>query len=445
MTKITLVLIFLLSCLSTQAQLEKVIVEKYYITDQNDATDITGGTIAPGTTTYRIYVDMLPNTRLKSVYGETDHPLVFESTLPFYNHATDGQTYGKEFLKNRYGEGLVALDSWMTLGQTTKTQVGKTYFGIPKATDQDGSFIGGTNNDGGSAGIATGLLVNTASQMGLPLTTADGMDTMANIPSSWLTLGLVDIATGQDTTIFGSVQQGTSFHSEQFLLQNSGVTGVDPSLNQVLIAQLTTAGELSFELNLELEVFLNGSWQSMKYLARDTLLQGQENFNAFLTYPFQCGCTDPNYLEYNAAFACLEDGSCITPVVMGCMDTNACNYDSNVNVNVPGLCCYPGNCGGRDIAVVCPQLWEDNFEVSMYPNPTENNVTIKANGDFLNKEITWKLNNAYGVSVHSGQFIATDASNLEIEIDLTDQLAGVYFLEFKAGDLKKSKILIKTK
>jgi len=445
MTKITLVFIFLLSCLSTQAQLEKVIVEKYYITDQNDATDITGGTIAPGTTTYRIYVDMLPNTRLKSVYGETDHPLVFESTLPFYNHATDGQTYGKEFLKNRYGEGLVALDSWMTLGQTTKTQVGKTYFGIPKATDQDGSFIGGTNNDGGSAGIATGLLVNTASQMGLPLTTADGMDTMANIPSSWLTLGLVDIATGQDTTIFGSVQQGTSFHSEQFLLQNSGVTGVDPSLNQVLIAQLTTAGELSFELNLELEVFLNGSWQSMKYLARDTLLQGQENFNAFLTYPFQCGCTDPNYLEYNAAFACLEDGSCITPVVMGCMDTNACNYDSNVNVNVPGLCCYPGNCGGRDIAVVCPQLWEDNFEVSMYPNPTENNVTIKANGDFLNKEITWTLNNAYGVSVHSGQFIATDASNLEIEIDLADQLPGVYFLEFKAGDLKKSKILIKTK
>jgi hypothetical protein len=434
-----------MSCLTTHAQLEKVIVEKYYITDQNDATDITGGTIAPGTTTYRIYVDMLPNTRLKSVYGETDHPLVFESTLPFYNHATDGQTYGKEFLKNRYGEGLVALDTWITLGQTTKTQVGKTYFGIPKVADQNGSFIGGTNNDGGSAGIATGLLVNTAASMGFPLTTADGMDTMANIPSSWLTLGLVDIATGQDTTIFGSVQQGTSLYSEQFLLQNSGVTGVDPSVNQVLVAQLTTAGELSFELNLELEVFLNGTWQTKKYLARDTLLQGQENFNAFLTYPFQCGCTDPNYLEYNAAFACLEDGSCITPVVMGCMDTNACNFDGNVNVNVQGLCCYPGNCGGRDIAVVCPQLWEDNFEVSMYPNPTENNVTIKANGDFLNKEITWTLNNAYGVSVHSAQFIATDASNLEIEIDLVDQLAGVYFLEFTVGDLKKSKILIKTK
>jgi hypothetical protein len=445
MKKITLVLIFLLSCLTTNAQLEKVIVEKYYITDQNDATDLSGGAIAPGTTTYRIYVDMLPNTRLKAVYGETNHPLVFESTLPFYNHATDGQTYGKEFLKNRYGEGLVALDSWMTLGQTTKTQVGKTYFGIPKVADQDGSFIGGTNNDGGSAGIATGLMINTDSQMGLPLTAADGMDTMASVPSSWLTLGLVDIATGQDTTIFGSVQQGTSLNTEAFLLQNSGVTGVDPLENQVLIAQLTTAGELSFELNLELEVFLNGTWQTKKYLARDTLLQSEENFNAFLTYPFQCGCIDPNYLEYSAAFACLEEGTCITPVFMGCMDTNACNYDPNVNVNVPGLCCYPGNCGGRDIAVVCPQLWEENFEVSMYPNPTESNVLINANGDFLNKEISWTLNNAFGVNVQSAHFTATDASNLEIEIDMAGQQAGVYFLEFTVGDLKKSKILIKTK
>ncbi|MCE2686316.1 MAG: T9SS type A sorting domain-containing protein [Cryomorphaceae bacterium] len=445
MTKISLVLVFFLSCFASHAQLEKVIVEKYYITDLNDASDLSGGTMAPGTTTYRVYVDMLPNTRLKSVYGATDHPLIFQSTLPFYNHATDGQSYAKEFLKNRYSEGLVALDTWMTLGQTTKTQAGKTYFGVPKVSDTDGSFIGGTNNDGGSAAIASGLMINTDSQMGLPLTTADGMDTMAAVPSAWLTLGLVDIASGQDTTIFGSVQQGTSLISEEFLLQNSGVSGVDPLENQVLIAQLTTAGELSFELNLELEVYQNGAWQTKKYVARDTVLQNDESFNAFLSYPFLCGCTDPSYLEYSPAFACLEDGSCITPVVMGCMDTNACNYDANVNVNVSGLCCYPGNCGGRDIAVVCPQLWEDNFEVSMYPNPTENNMTITANGDFLNKEISWTLNNTFGVSIQSAQFTPTSASNLEIDIDLSGSQAGVYFLEFTVGDLKKSEILIKTK
>ena len=130
---------------------------------------------------------------------------------------------------------------------------------------------------------------------------------------------------------------------------------------------------------------------------------------------------------------------------MGCMDTNACNYDANVNVNVSGLCCYPGNCGGRDIALVCPQLWEDNFEVSMYPNPTENNVTITANGDFFNKEISWTLNNAFGVSMQSNVFTAASATNLEIDIDLSGRQAGVYFLEFTVGDLKKSEILIKTK
>jgi hypothetical protein len=445
MKHISILFLFLLSYFAANAQLEKVLVEKYYITDQNDATDITGGSMAPGTTTYRIYVDMLPNTRLKSVYGATDHPLVFESTLPFYNHATDGQSYAKEFLKNRYSEGLVALDTWLTLGQTTKTQAGKTYFGIPKDSDTDGSFIGGTYNDGGSAALASGLLINTDSQMGLSLTTADGMDTMVAIPSAWLTLGLVDIATGQDTTIFGSVQQGTTLISEQFLLQNSGVQGKDPLENQVLIAQLTTSGELSFELNLELEVLLNGTWQTKKYVARDTVLQNDESYNAYLTYPFLCGCNDPDFLEYSPAFACLEDGSCITPVIMGCMDTNACNYDGSVNVNVPGLCCYPGSCGGRDIALVCPELWEDNFEIAMFPNPTEGNVTLSANGNFLNKQISWTLNNAFGISVQSQAFEATLSDNIMIDLDLSAQQAGVYFLEFTVGDLKKSEILIKTK
>jgi hypothetical protein len=442
-----LILICLAFCAigSVQAQLEKVIVEKYYITDANDATDITGGSIQPGTTTYRIYIDLLPNTRLKSVYGSTGHPVVFESTAPFYNHASDGQTYAKEFLKNRYSEGLVALDTWMTLGQTTKTQAGKTYFGIPKVADQDGSFIGGVNNDGGSALIPTGLLTNTDAQIGLPLTIADGMDTMTNVPSGWLTLGLIDIASGQDTTIFGSLQQSTSLNSEQFLIQNSGVMGKDPLANQVLIAQLTTAGELSFELNLELEVYQNGAWVSQKYVARDTLLQNDEAFNAFLSYPFQCGCTDPSYLEYSAAYACLLDGSCITPVVMGCMDTNACNYDSSVNVNVPGLCCYPGNCGGRDIAIVCPQLWEDNFEVLVVPNPTENSTKLIVNGDFLNKQVSWTLMNAFGKTIESDEFIADLSTNLAIDLDLAEQEAGVYFLEFSIVGMKKSEIIIKTK
>lgn len=427
-----------------KAQLEKVSVEKYYITDANDATDISGGAILPGTTTYRIYIDLLPNTRLKSVYGSTGHPVVFESTAPFYNHATDGQTYAKEFLKNRYSEGLVALDTWMTLGQTTKTQAGKTYFGIPKVSDTDGSFIGGTNNDGGSAAIATGLLINSDVQLGIPLTTADGMDTMANVPSNWLTIGLVDIATGEDNTIFGSLQSGTSFNSEEFLLQNIGVMGVDPTSNEVLIAQLTTSGELSFELNIEVEVLINGIPNIIKYVAKDTLLGPNEVFSPFLRYPFQCGCTDPNYLEYSPTYACDLDGACITPVVMGCLDTNACNYDPSVNINVPGLCCYPGACGGRDIAVVCPELWQSNFEIKMVPNPTDGETQLVANGNFEGQQISWKLYNAFGIVLATYTGMASE-NNLKINMGLAEQEAGVYFLDFKVGALTKSEILIKTK
>ena len=444
MNKVLYTLIAICSFSLLKAQLEKVIVEKYYITDANDATDVTGGTIQAGTTTYRIYIDLLPNTRLKSVYGSTGHPVVFESTAPFYNHATDGQTYAKEFLKNRYSEGLVALDTWMTLGQTTKTQAGKTYFGIPKVADTDGSFIGGTNNDGGSAAILMGLLNNADTQVGIPLTTADGMDTMASIPSNWLTVGLVDIATGQDNTIFGSATSVSSFNSEQFLLQNNGVSGVEPIENQVLIAQLTTAGELSFELNIEVEVNSNGTPSILKYVARDTLLAANEVFSPFLSYPFQCGCTDPNYLEFSPAFACLLDGACITPVVLGCMDTNACNYDPSVNFNVPGLCCYPGACGGRDIAVVCPELWQSNFEIKMVPNPTNSESQLVANGNFEGQQISWKLYNAFGVVLVTETSIATE-NNLEINMGLTEQEAGVYFLDFIVGELTKSEILIKTK
>jgi len=444
MKKILFTCIAICSFSFLKAQFEKVSVEKYYITDANDATDISGGAILPGTTTYRIYIDLLPNTRLKSVYGSTGHPVVFESTAPFYNHATDGQTYAKEFLKNRYSEGLVALDTWMTLGQTTKTQAGKTYFGIPKVSDTDGSFIGGTNNDGGSAAIATGLLINSDVQLGTPLTTADGMDTMANVPSNWLTIGLVDIATGADNTIFGSLQSGTSFNSEEFLLQNSGVSGVDPNANQVLVAQLTTFGDLSFELNIEVEVLVNGIPSAIKYVAKDTLLAANEVFSPFLSYPFQCGCTDPNYLEYSPAFACLLDGSCITPVVMGCMDTNACNYDPSANINVPGLCCYPGACGGRDIAVVCPELWQSNFEIKMVPNPTDGESQLIANGNFEGQLVQWKLYNAFGVVISNSSALAT-SDNLDINLGLAEQEAGVYFLDFTVGDITKSEILIKTK
>ncbi len=42
------------------------------------------------------------------------------------------------------------------------------------------------------------------------------------------------------------------------------------------------------------------------------------------------GCMDPGYTEFNPQ-ATVDDGSCATPVILGCIDTTAFNYDPNAN------------------------------------------------------------------------------------------------------------------
>lgn len=66
-----------------------------------------------------------------------------------------------------------------------------------KEWDRDHSFIGGFNNDGGSASVQNGLLKNTSNALGIPLFVADGMDTMSNVPTSWANYGFEDISTGK--------------------------------------------------------------------------------------------------------------------------------------------------------------------------------------------------------------------------------------------------------
>jgi len=60
--------ILLLNAQLSIAQLERIIVEKYYITDSVDAADVSdpiSGGIAIGTTTYRVFVDLAPGSKLK--------------------------------------------------------------------------------------------------------------------------------------------------------------------------------------------------------------------------------------------------------------------------------------------------------------------------------------------------------------------------------------------
>ncbi|MCX6200240.1 MAG: T9SS type A sorting domain-containing protein [Bacteroidetes bacterium] len=435
------ILLFLFFPLFMQAQIERVLVETYYVSDANDATDTTGGLLQIGSKTYRVYIDLLPGSKLKKIYGDANHALKFSSTASFFNNKEDGQSFGKDFSKTRYKNNTVALDTWLTLGQVTKTGA-KTYFGVLKTNDRDGSFVGGVNNDGGSSAIAGGLLTNGAAAAGIPLTTNDGIDTMTTLPSNWGSSGIIDIISGEDSTIFGSLKSGSEFISNNVSLQNSGVSGVLSQSNDVLIAQLTTAGEISFELNIEV-IDSNGNMK--KYVANaDTLLTNEFVFPN-LKYPPACGCNDPNYLEYNANYACGNSDSCRTLIVFGCTDPMACNYNPNANFPVPSLCCYPGACNDLDISLVCPHLSTNELDeenmFGLYPNPAEDFLTIEIYSASL-KGIMYEIYDYLGRKIlekSSNDFEAE--SKVEVNVSALDE--GLYLLRITTETSAAAKMFVK--
>lgn len=428
-------------------QVEGMIVERYYVSDSLDATDTIGGGIAAGTVTYRVYVDLTQGSRIKRIYGDNNHPLIITSTAPFFNHLLDGQTFGKDFSKARYGENTVALDSWLTLGQLTRNST-KTYFGVLKSDDTDGSFVGGVNNDGGSAGIITGLLTNADSTAGIPVTIADGNDTMVVAANSFFSDGIIDPVSGNDSTIFGSLVAGNSFISNGAFLANSlGVAGKNPQTNHVLIGQFTTAGSLSFKLNLIVEQPGTPFPIEVKYVS--DLAAGEANSDTLrlspsLTYPPVCGCLDPNYLEYSSAYSCENTDSCRTLIVFGCMDTMACNYNPGANYHLTSLCCYPGYCNDRDISIVCPDLnfgkkVDDEFRV--FPMPVNDKLKI---------EFTKPLSDAASIRIFSisGGLVyeiypASSIDGNMIEIPMIQFASGSYCLQIINGSSVNNRLIIK--
>lgn len=424
-------LVICTSYLASHAQIEQLIIETYYITDANDATDTIGGQLEAGSTTYRIYVDLLPGSKLLSVYGGEHHPLVFSSSAPFFNHREEGITFAKDLSRNRYEIGTVALDSYITLGQCSRSFSQGAYFGVPKNADTDGSVIGGPNNDGGSAAIASGLLINDASHMGQPITQADGLVFSNTLPGSWVDVGFIDLVSNTDTTIFGSVEPRQLFNREDVILKNAGTTGVDSVRNEVLVAQLTTKGNLAFELNLEVEHVKDGIPQILKYVARNEALGNQEIFVPFLKFPYTCGCKDPDYLEASPDYACEDNSLCKTLIVLGCTDTMACNYNPDANFNVEDLCCYIGFCHDLDISVVCPDLQPRidgvDAHVIVYPNPAIDELRFDL--DIVeHNEISYSIHDVYGRMVRKGVI-----QDQVFMIDVSSLVPGIHALQLQVA------------
>ncbi|MCB0397359.1 MAG: T9SS type A sorting domain-containing protein [Flavobacteriales bacterium] len=423
-------------------QLENIIVEIYYISDQYDATDTTCGHLEEGSVTYRIYADLVKGSKVTKIYGDKNHRLKIASTEPFFNHKTEGVSFGKDLSKSRLKEDVVALDTWLTLSMPSKSHVG-----VQKINDADGSIIGGTNNDGGSAGISGGLLVNTDTDAGIPLTTADGLLTPHFTPSNWIDKGIVEFGTGNDSTIFGSLVSDTVFVSYDAFLGNSGAYGPTDE-NRVLLAQLTTKGDLSFELNL---VVSDSTGKTYTYVARDSILLPDELLRSYLKYPLPCGCTDPNYLEFDKGFGCEKAGACKTPIVIGCMDPAACNYNSSANFPLDAssqvaLCCYPGSCNDRDISVVCPNLSigdpKEDLMFALFPNPAGPKVEIRTY-TILHGNITCIVYDMFGRSVMEKQVSSNGQNSNTISVDVSLLSSGSYILRLLTDEYTGTQWFIK--
>jgi hypothetical protein len=393
---IVYLIIFISAIFVSSAQVTNLVVEKYYVSDANDATDTLGNFILdPGTNTYRVFVELESGSKLRAIYGDANHLLKIESTQPIYNNIDrPNAVFGYQMNKNWFDDNAtIALDSWLTLGigafiSTTQ------FMGVLKSDDTDGSFLGGINNEGGTAFVPGGILINNDPTALPALTTSDGLvsDTTLSL-SQWSSDGFKDFSQA-DTTVFGVINTGSSFTSNNcFLRQNNGLP--PKAGNRILVAQITTKGQLSLKLNLEiLQPVSDTTFEIKKYVADNTNLQPGEILSPYLTYPPLCGCKDPQYLEYNPIYACNIQDSCQTLIRFGCMDTTACNFDPSANFNLQSLCCYPGYCNDRDLSIVCPGLANGKIGIiAAYPNPAESEVTIE-----------WKLSSEDA----GGQLILSD-------------------------------------
>jgi hypothetical protein len=282
---------------SNAQSLEDVIVETYYVSDANDATDTDGGSLPEGSVTYRIYLDLGPDTRVETVFGSVNHELKIETTTLFFNNEDRGEISGDAIGNNRLDENTVALDSYITIGAASDENLG-----VLKTDDNDGSIVGGENNDGGSEGIEGGLLTNDDPMAGVPLTTADGLIEGA-VPSITLVAEDEDIF-----DVFADENAGPLFSTTNGAWAVLGGFEGQTDENRVLIAQVTTDGELSFMLNVRVNNVDGGN--PIDYVAMNPQ-DGEIMFPA-LTFPQAAvpGCMDMTACNFNPD-ATEDDDSCV--------------------------------------------------------------------------------------------------------------------------------------
>ena len=229
----------------SQAGLEGIVVEKFYISDSADSTDAgDNGAVYPlhvGSVTYRVYANLLPGYRINTIYGNSQHTLNVHTTTAFYNDPNFGFKVYQGTSVNNTKKNTTLIDSYFTIGG-----VATGLCGVLKTEDTTGTI--GNNQ---------GILANNNVLAGLPLMGVDGVDgLMSGTPILPNVLGITTELDIFDQTV------GNDFTTNNAAIAAlGGVEGITTS-NHVLLGQFTTDGVFSFRLNLQLGTPIKGESQT---------------------------------------------------------------------------------------------------------------------------------------------------------------------------------------
>ena len=361
-------LIFICAYCNAQNGLEKITVEKYYVSNADDSI-ASIGVLPVGSVTYRIYVDMLPGYNFQMAYGDPNHTLSINTSTSFFNNEDRGST-NPTYSKANAAKNTVMLDSWLTVGAAC---IGN--FGILKA--EDNGIANVVNVDG--------VLANADTSVHIPLTTQDGFISVpGKTPGTFATVGDADSAI--------SVFDATSQVGNSFILKNGswyvagGASGPDTATNKVLIAQLTTNGKLTFELNLQIGTPSGGV---EIYVAKKPI--------------------------FNTSYGVMEDS--IPSLVYASPSTDTTSIKN---------------------------ISEKNVAVSIFPNPSNGYYTLniqQTNSNSVNSNY-YKVYDILG-NLLLNKKIENSSVNFNERIDLSSYPNGMYFTEVSIDGSKKMIKLIK--